>query len=147
MRSRRVASRWVWVPFFVLGLFVLLASLGVIPLVSTGRRRGLLDGIRHWQVTSLGICFLAASVASALSGGNRVLKSTLAFIATSSLIAPLTWLIFASKLPLQERVLLGIVVGGTALGALAIVVHKTRNRCASGAPRRRIAATQLKRPI
>jgi hypothetical protein len=86
-----------WFPyvFLAMGTFIILISLGVISLPPS-RRRALLDGPRHWQVTCFGIAFFCAGL-SFLIQKWKALAVANSVVLLGAFIAPMLWVLFFSK--------------------------------------------------
>jgi hypothetical protein len=120
MRIHRVAPRWACLAFFVIGLYVLLISLDVLPYAPPTRKRGIFDSPHHWQIGALGIAFMGAGMHLAFPRAPRGWRLIFGLPLAGGLFAPLLWLVFASPLPAVDRVLFGIPLAlglaGVALG-------------------------------
>lgn len=124
MRSRRVAPRWACFAFIAMGIYIVLLSMGVIPHVPSGRRRALLLSPHHWQVTAIGISFIASGAAMAFRRAPQPWRIFVSATAAAGFLAPLAWMVWASPLPRHERILLGVVVGAGVALTLAISAYQ-----------------------
>lgn len=102
--------------FVVLGGCVLMISLDLMPLVPTGRRRGMLDDPHAWQVSVVATAFLCAGATLLLPKRWTVLRRVAAACAVVSVAAPLGWMVIASPLSLLDRMLLAIPLMLAAVG-------------------------------
>jgi hypothetical protein len=68
-RRNQQMPHWVAFIFLLLGAYIILLSLGVLPYIPSKRKRGVFHSPQHWQITSIGVAFFCADIAIAF--GNR----------------------------------------------------------------------------
>jgi len=98
--------RWFPYPFMLIGAYIVLISMGLLPYVSASRKRGIFDSPEHWQITSIGLAFFCAGASLLMARAPRWLALLLGAITLPSFLAPMVWLIyFSGRLTWPEQVL------------------------------------------
>jgi hypothetical protein len=120
--------------FFVIGAFIVLFSLDVIPYnpnppVRAFSRRGILDSPHHWQFTCAGLCFFCAGIHMLSKNKYRFIAVPSAFGMTICLAAPLIWLTYFSGLvDIYSGLLMTFCllagVGGSIYGQIRLAQEK-----------------------
>lgn len=98
MARNQLDARWAALTFVVIGAFIVLLSLDVIPYDPNlvRRRSTIFQDPHHWQITSFGLAFLFLGLQVFMNGRKGVLPFLCALIMLPSFIAPLVWFFYFS---------------------------------------------------
>ncbi|WP_050415841.1 hypothetical protein [Azoarcus sp. CIB] len=115
MTNERKVPRWLPLFFVVIGVYVVLLSLGVIPDLPHSKKQGLFATPHHWQITSFGVAFLCAGVSAAFPDRRHWLLFLNHTVLLVAFLAPTTWVLFFSgavSRPMQIFGGIPLVIGG-----------------------------------
>ena len=119
MTNERKVPRWLPLLFVLIGVYVVLLSLGVIPDLPGSKKQGLFATPHHWQITSFGLAFLCAGISAAFPNRRHWLLFLNHTVLLIAFLAPTTWVLFFSgavNRPMQIFGGIPLVIG--AVGGL-----------------------------
>lgn len=96
MTNERKVPRWFPPLFVVIGVYVVLLSLDVIPDLPLSKKQGLFATPHHWQITSFGLAFLCAGISAAFPNRRHWLLVLNLAVLLVAFLAPTTWVLFFS---------------------------------------------------
>ncbi len=129
MTSEKHLPRWVLWAFLLLGGYIVLLSLDVLPYMSRTSKRGLFETPHHWQITSLGVAFACAGLSMLVLKRGRLLRVLVGAVFLTSFLAPMGWFVYFSgvlSLPQQMLASIPLLLGGA--GALFGLVRTAQGK-------------------
>lgn len=129
MTSRKAAPRWFPVIFLLLGAYIVLISLGVLPYSPSIRRRAVFDNPQHWQITSLGVAFFCAGLSMLVAQRGRWLPVFVGTVFLAAFLVPMVWFVhFSGVLGLPMRILFTVPLALGGAGAVFGLVRTAQGK-------------------
>ncbi len=130
MAVSRVIPRWFPLPFLILGAYIVLLSLGLLPYAPSHKRPAVFDSPQHWQITSIGIGFFCAGISLAIANRGRWLPAVVGTVVMVALVTPMVWFFYFSgvvELPIRFFASIPLVAGlaGTIFGLVRTAQGKS----------------------
>lgn len=133
MTSRKAMPRWFPVIFLLLGAYIVLISLGVLPYSPSTRKRAVFDNPQHWQITGMGIAFFCAGLSLLVAQrGGRWLSVLIGTVFLASFLSPMVWFVhFSGVLGLPMRILFTVPLALGGAGAVFGLVRTAQGKSAT----------------
>ena len=129
MTSRKAVPRWFPVIFLLLGAYIVLISLDVLPYSPSTRKRAVFDNPQHWQITSLGVAFFCAGLSMLVAQRGRWLPVFVGTVFLAAFLVPMVWFVYFSGVPsLPMRVLFTVPLALGGAGAVLGLVRTAQGK-------------------
>ncbi|HEY9104196.1 hypothetical protein [Chitinimonas sp.] len=128
MPINRPPPRWLCLVFFLVGGYIILLALGVIPYYPRPGRRSIFADPQHWQVLSTGVCFVCGGIAIAFRGSRSFLLHINGAVMLVTLLAPIVWVFFFSENGFGNGWSLGLFVVMALIGGLSTWLRTRQGR-------------------
>jgi hypothetical protein len=129
MAAPKIVPPWFPWLFVIVGAYIVLLSLGLLPYAPNPRRRAFFDSPQHWQITCFGIAFFCAGLSLIVANRGRWLPALVGTVTMAALIAPMAWFFYFSGavgLPMQLVASIPLAIG--AAGAVFGVVRTAQGK-------------------